>query len=180
MCRMDLNHIKAGFFTKLCCFSIRLYDLIDQFIWHLLYITRRHMHVTWSICYITGINITANTCKASIHTAMRQLDIGICSRIVNCSCGFGHTLSNTKCIQLKLLIMRLSCCRMHNCLAICNNSCSAFCFFFQISNHLRSKMAIQINHTWTCRRTDDSVFHLNISDAKWREQMRITFSVSTT
>ena len=159
---MNLYHIESGLLAQPCGLSIGFDNLIDQFSRHLLYLACRHGHLAWSIGNAAGIYVPSYAGESSVHAAMGELYISKSPGIMDRPRCFRHSLAYAECIQLKLLIMGLSRSRVHNRFSICNDSRAAHRLLFQVCDHLRRKVPIQINHAGTGRRADNSVLHSDI------------------
>ena len=163
---MYLHHVKTAVFAQLCPCTVGFYNLHDYFFWHGLHRPCRHHDIAGSVSHLACIMFPSHAGKSAVHSAVGQLDVSICACVMDSPCSLCHALLHTIGIQLKLLVMGFSGCRMDNGLPICHNPCAAHGLFFQISNHLRGKVALRRNHAGTGRRCYDSVLQSYITNSK--------------
>ena len=105
MGRMYLYHVKSAVFAELCPGPVGIHNLKDEFFRHLEYFSCRRHLMAWPVSGLAAALIAANAHQSTVFSSMRELNVGVGSRVVNCSGRFRHPLFYAERIQLKLFVM---------------------------------------------------------------------------
>ena len=162
---VNLHHVESAVLAEFRRGPVGLHDFQDHLLRHLLHMSDRSIFIADAPGFRLGAVGSSDAGKAAPFSAVGQLNIGVGSGVMNSAGRIAKPVPHAEGIQLELLVMGFSGCRMHDRFPIGHDGAASLRLLFQIGDHILRKMSLCRHHAGAGRSRNDAVLQADIPNS---------------